>query len=242
MKNVFFHVHFGIGDLFYSIGAIRYLATQYEEVRVPCWYTNDAVFHALFHDLKNVKMIPTNSSAAHFYNYTAAKGCDILLCGAYNIYRTTPNCSDDSPYPCCFYDDIGLTRSIMKDYFHIPRLPEYKQLWEQMPERYIFIHEQWTGGRVEIFANLKTDLLILDPNKNNYPNDHPYYEKAQLVVEKPSPIWHIYLIENAEELHLVESCFVCLAHQLDLSRVKIKKGYLEREGDSIKTFGIFQRD
>lgn len=242
MKRAFFHVHFGIGDLFYSIGAIRYLATQYEEVRVPFWYEHGAIFHDLFQDLKHVIMIPSNSHVMRFYNYPAAKGCDILLCGECNIYRTTPICSDESRYPFCFYDDVGLPRSIMKDYFHIPRLPEYKQLWEQMPERYIFIHEQWSGGHVDIFSKLKTDLLVIDPNKNNYPKDHPYYEKAQLVVGKPTPLWHIYLIENAEELHLVESCFVCLAHQLDLSRVKIKKGYLERYGDSIKTFGIFQRD
>jgi hypothetical protein len=130
----------------------------------------------------------------------------------------------------------------MKDYFHIPRLEEYKQLWEQMPARYIFIHEEASKQKVDIFSKLNTDLLVLDPNKNHYTEGHPYYEKAQLTVNKPSPVWHMYIIENAEELHLVESCYISLAHQLDISRVKKKMGYLKRLGDSIATFGIFQRE
>ena len=247
MKSAFFHVHFGIGDLFYSIGAIRYLATQYDEVRVPYPLKHRMIFFSLFHDVPNVKMICSdmfysNTVSGPYFIYDASKNCDLFLCGEFKINRTTPVLSDTSPYPYCFYDDIGLERSIMKDYFYIPRLPMYKKLWEQMPERYIFIHEQWSGGHVDIFSKLNTDLLVLDPNKNHYQWDHPYHKKAQLAVGKQSPVWHIYLIENAEELHLVESCYVCLAHQLDLSKVKVKKGYLKREGDSIKTFGIFQRD
>jgi hypothetical protein len=242
MKKAFFHVHFGIGDLFYTIGAIRYIAKLYDEVRIPFWYKHTLVFESLFHDLPHVKMIPSTSTTRVCYSYEEAKGCTLLLCGDFNVNRSTPICSEESPYPYCFYDDIEIPRSFMKDYFHIPRLEEYKQLWEQMPARYIFIHEEASKQKVDIFSKLNTDLLVLDPNKNHYTEGHPYYEKAQLTVNKPSPVWHMYIIENAEELHLVESCYISLAHQLDISRVKKKMGYLKRLGDSIATFGIFQRE
>lgn len=236
--SVFFQSHPALGDLFYSIGAIRFLATHFNEVRLVCNDTNKDVFYSLFNDLPNIKPIYVN----HGYfmcNSSEARGCHLFLGGGYNLVNPTNGYPD---YPYCFYDQMGLKRSILKDYFYIPRLPEYKELWEQMPKRYIFIHEESTVGTFDIFSNLHTDLLVLDPRKNHYTKDHPFYEKAQLTVKKPSPVFHIHLIENAEELHLVESCYIALAHQLDISRVKVKKGYFTRESDSIKTFGIFQRD
>ena len=235
--SVFFQSHPALGDLFYSIGAIRFLATHFNEVRLVC--KDKDVFYSLFNDLPNIKPIYVN----HDYfmcNSPEARGCHLFLGGGYNLVNPT---NEKYPeYPHLFYDQMGLKRSILKDYFYIPRLPEYKELWEQMPERYIFIHEESTFGTFDIFLNLHTDLLVLDPRKNHYTKDHPFYEKAQLTVKKPSPVYHIHLIENAEELHLVESCYIALAHQLDISRVKVKKGYFTRKADSIKTFGIFQRD
>jgi hypothetical protein len=226
----------GLGDLFYSIGAIRFLATHFNEVRLVCKDTNKDVFDSLFHDLPNIKPIYVNHNYS-MYNSPEARGCHLFLGGGYNVTNPTK-----AEYPYCFYDQMGLKKSILKDYFNIPRLPEYKELWEKMPKRYIFIHEESTCGTLDIFSNLQTDLLVLDPRKNHYAKNHPFYEKAQLTVKKPSPTFYIYIIENAEELHLVESCYIALAHQVDVSRVKVKKGYLTREGDSIKTFGIFQRD
>lgn len=234
-QPVFFLTHLGIGDLFYSIGAIRFLAKHFNEVRVVFQSIHKDIYDSLYHDLPNVKPIFTNHWGG---NFIESQGCTLFLGGGYS-HKPISGYPD---YPYEFYDQMGLKRSILKDYFYIPRLPEYKELWAQMPSRYIFIHEQSTVGTLDIFSKLNTDLLVLDPNKNHYAENHTYYALAQLAVNKPSPVYHMYLIENAEELHLVESCYIALAHQLDISNVKVKKGYFTREGDSIKTFGMFERD
>ena len=236
-QPIFFQTHLALGDIFYSIGAIRFLAKHFNEIRLVFQYIHKDVFDSLFHDVPNIKPVFTNHWGNH-YNFIEAMGCTLFLGGGYNQKPI----SGYPDYPYEFYDQMGLKRSILKDYFYIPRLPEYKVLWEQMPSRYIFIHETSTVGTFDIFSRLDTNLLVLDPNKNHYTEDHPHYANAQLAVNKPSPVYHVYLIENAEELHLVESCYIALAHQLDISRVKVKKGYFTREGDSIKTFGIFERD
>jgi len=248
MQVAFLHTHLGLGDLFYCIGAIRFLATRFAQVRVTCWHENKEIFQSLFHDLPNVIGISTTMHAYNFYHYECSKGCILFIGGIYKGRDTLESCcSENSPYPYCFYDDMSIPRAIMKEYFHIPVLPEYKKLREQLPEKYIFIHEQSTAGTVGIFSTLNTDLLVLDPNKNNYPKEHQFYEKAQLTVGKHTPVYHVTVMENAQELHLVDSCYLALAHQLDLTRVQKKIAYdIDRglTGDYYNcatTFGIFQR-
>jgi hypothetical protein len=251
MQVAFFHTHLGLGDLIYCVGAVRFLVTKFKEVRVTCWHENKDIFESLFHDLPNVIAILTNRHDFQFYNYgDYAKGCTFFLGGLYNPYKHSTMescCSEISPYPYCFYDDMELPRTIMKEYFYIPRLPEYKELWEQLPEKYIFIHEQSTVRTVDIFSKLNTELLVLDPNKNNYSKEHPFYEKAQLTVGKRSILNHVYVMENAQELHLVDSSFLALAHQLDLTNVKkkvsydIDRGLVDDFYSCATTFGIFQR-
>ena len=157
MSFAFVHFHLGIGDLIYGVGAIRFLATKFKEVRVVCWRKNHIIFDSIFNDTKNIIPVLTDNGSFHFYNYEESAGCALFLGGLYNVFKHSRIEDTAADYPYSMYDDLEIPRSIMKDYF---RVPKYKELWEYIPDRFIFIHENSTEGHVDIFSKLKTNLKI----------------------------------------------------------------------------------
>ena len=224
--------HLALGDMIFLQGAIRYLATLHDEVRVVC--LDKYVDHALimFPESK-IKLVVVEHGGRTWFQYPEAKGCAIYTCGAYVTHKTE---ADVNMYPDCFYDDFQIDRSIRMQYF---KIDDPVNIRHMLPERYIFIHEEWTGGKCDIWSRIRNDILIVDPNKNHYDVEHPFYEQAQIVVSQPTIFHRIEVIKGAEELHMVESSYFCLACQLDLSRVKRKVCHFVRSS-APKNLGIFE--
>ena len=111
-------------------------------------------------------------------------------------------------------------------------------LLEPDKKEYILLHQNSSQKSVDIFSLLSTDLPILDINKNNYSEEHKFYEVASLVVNQPM-LAYKNLIESATEIHCLESSFYCFASHLDLSRVFKKVCYLPHD-DSANRIGIFE--
>ena len=63
------------------------------------------------------------------------------------------------------------------------------------------------------------------------------FRLAQLVVNKPL-VDYTYLMELADELHMIESSIYCLASHLDLSKVKQRVCY-EPWGGNAERLGVF---
>ena len=61
---------------------------------------------------------------------------------------------------------------------------------------------------------------------------------AQLVVNKPV-LDYTYLLEGAEEVHMIESSIYCLASHLDLSGVKRRVCYAPWGGNA-ERLGVFE--
>ena len=77
----------------------------------------------------------------------------------------------------------------------------------------------------------------MDLNKNHYPKDHGFFGIADIVVGKPL-FSYKKLLEEATEIHLLESSVYCMATHLDLSRVKVKLCYAAFD-NSNERLGIF---
>jgi len=78
----------------------------------------------------------------------------------------------------------------------------------------------------------------LDLNKNPYTIEDEEYELAQSVVNKPV-LDYTYLLENADELHMIESSIYCLASHLDLSKVGRRICYAPWGGNA-ERLGVFE--
>ena len=78
---------------------------------------------------------------------------------------------------------------------------------------------------------------MLDINENHYSEEHTFYTLANSVVNKPM-LHYKNLIENAKEIHCLESSFYCFASHLDLSKVQRKICY-EPYDNSANRIGVF---
>ena len=73
--------------------------------------------------------------------------------------------------------------------------------------------------------NMKSEYLLINCAMNMYSKDEYYYSLAERFVNR-YVIHYSKVIENAIELHLVDSGINAFVQQLDLSKVSVKKIYI----------------
>ena len=242
VKRAFVYTHLGLGDMYWMNGAVRYLATAYDEVHVVCKKKYEMNAAAMYADDPSIKLYLVNDDAdLHPWPvrryYYINEGFTVYSCG--NFAQKPDRAIYDLPNS--FYDDMAVPREIRKSYFHVPRTAEAKQLAEKLTEPYIIVHQQSSVQRLEIVKKLRAageTRLILDLNENQYSPDSDKYALAQLVVNAPV-LDYSYLLEGAEELHMIESSIYCLASHLDLSKVQKRVCYAPWGGNA-ERLGVFE--
>jgi len=250
-KKAFFYGHLGLGDMFWLNGAVRWLATCYDEVLVVCKKKYGVNVAALYADDPTIKLhlIEDDAEIQPFYEYYRgqweAKGYTVYACGNHLV---NPQQMPTQPwiyeFPYSFYDDLKIPRSVRKDYFYIPTNPESDalvRLVKNWSSRYIVVHQQSQNKRLEIWdkvAKSNTNDPIFDLNENHYPLGHPYYILAEMIVNKPLYAYKG-LLEQAAEIHLLESSVYCMASHLDLSSVVVKKCYDAFDSSNTR-IGVFE--
>jgi hypothetical protein len=239
IKKCFFFGHQGLGDHFWMNGAIRYLSTCYDEIVVVVKKNNEVAVKSMYADDSSIKLFVINDDM-DLYPFVSRKiyfedeGFKVYSCGYHTERRLIYE------FPHSFYDDMDLQRSIRTNYFYVPTYKESIDLLEKVQEvskDYIVLHQNSSQKTIDIFSKLDTDLPILDINKNNYPEDHKFYEVASFVVNQPMLVYKN-LIEGAKEIHCLESSFYCFASHLDVSKVEKKICY-EPYDNSAERIGIF---
>jgi hypothetical protein len=240
-KRAFIYTHLGLGDHFWMNGAVRYLSTCYDTLYVVCKEVNVGVVKEMYADDPSIMLYIIRDDSA-LYPFASKKhfiedeGVDVYSCG---YHTDNPSIYD---FPHSFYDDMSLKRSLRTNYFYVePRKTaiDLYNLVKDISTSYVLLHQQSSQKTVDIFSKLSSELSIplLDINKNNYPLDHQYHAIAELVVNKPM-LDYKDLIENAREIHCIESSFYCFASHCDLSKVSKKVCYAPHD-NSAHRLGIF---
>lgn len=94
--------------------------------------------------------------------------------------------------------------------------------------KYILTHQKSIYLNKELDINKDfSNLLIIDINKNLYSKGDENYEICQKFINLPL-LYYKDLIENADELHLIDSSLYCFSNILNLDKVKIKKVYFDK--------------
>jgi hypothetical protein len=240
-RRAFVYSHLGLGDMFWMNGAVRYLATAYDEVVVVCKERNKANVAAMYADDPTIHIFPIEDDyVLHPFpvkrQIIEEQGVTVYACGQH-----IPAPIHDFPHS--FYDDFGLDRSIRSRYFHVPESPESLQLYaavSAVSPTYIVVHQQSSTKTLPIWDHInqgREDTLILDVNKNHYHSCHPFYLVAEQVVGKPM-LQYKTLLEHATEIHLLESSLYCFASHLDLTAVRGRYCY-DAYDNSNERLGIF---
>ena len=243
-KKALVYTHLGLGDMYWMNGAVRYLSTAYDEVLVVCKRRNEVNALAMYADDPTIKLLVIDDDLdlhpwpvkRHFF---ADQGYTVYSCGFFAPRK------DKAIYdlPNSFYDDLSISREIRKSYFHVPRTEAARTLADAFKGiSYIVVHQQSSVQTIPIAEKLLAageTRLIVDLNKNHVDaaKDPVGHALAQLVVGKPL-LDYTYLMEGAEELHMIESSIYCLASHLDLRNVKRRLCYEPWGGDA-ERLGVF---
>jgi hypothetical protein len=243
-KKAFFYGHLGLGDMFWLCGAVRYLSTCYDEVVVVVKERNAQNVHMMYADDPTIKFFAIQDDFVlhpfqeHTKTLIEAEGYEVFACG---YHSQTPKIYE---FPYCFYDDLHLPRTCMKQYFYVPNYSDAIELYMDVVKvnpSYSLIHQQSSTKRMPIWETLsrqQPNQLLLDINENHYDKGHPYYEISQKIVGKPLLSYKI-LLEHAKEIHLLESSFYCFATHLDLQKVETKVCY-DAFDKSNERLGVFK--
>jgi hypothetical protein len=243
-KRAFVYTHLGLGDMYWMNGAIRYLATNYDEVQVVCKKKYEKNVRAMYADDPTITLFIVNEDIdLHPWSikreYFADQGFTVYGCGFF-----APRDRGIYELPLSFYDDMGLDRAIRRTYFHIPRTEAARSIADALSGRpYIVVHEQSSMKTLPIVEKLKAageTRLILDLNRNQVDRatDPLGHDLAELVVNLPL-VDYTYLMEGAEELHMIESSIYCMTSHLDLSKVKRRVCYAPWGGNA-ERLGVFE--
>lgn len=242
-KRAFVCHHLGMGDMIWMNGAVRYLATAYDEVLVVCKEVNQHNTKAMYADDPSITFhiihddLDLNPWPDRLQTFKS-QGYDSFTCGNFAL-RDDRSVKD---VPNSFYDHLNLKREIRTNYFYIPPSEAAITLAQTLKTvPYIVVHEEASHTTLPIVASLRAageKRLILDINKNHYEHAHPWHHIAQHAVNKPL-LDYSALLMGAQELHLIESSLYCLASHLDLSHVSRKVCYLPWGGNA-ERLGVFE--
>jgi len=240
-RRCFVYGHLGLGDMFWMNGAVRYLATAYDEVIVVCKERNKANVTAMYSDDPTIQILSIEDDYV-LYPFPVKRqqieeqGVTVYACGQHIL-------APIHDFPHSFYDDFGLERSVRTRYFHVPRTTEALELYTNVCKvsyKYIVIHQQSSSKTIPIWDAIfwkNSEIPILDVNANHYPEGHRFHEVAQLAVGKPL-LHYKTLLEFATEIHLLESSLYCFASHLDLSAVEGRYCY-DAFDNSNERLGVF---
>ena len=186
-KKILLLSHLGLGDNIFCISMILYYLKQNYIVHYICRKNNVSNFELFFENNLNLSIISVkdNNEAYIYINKNKNLYVDILKSGIHCSNGTNLN-----SFPFFQYDDIKLSRNILKEYFTIPDTSKSNNLYELIKNySYIVVNNQSSCGTLfNIELEFKKyninpeNFLIINTQTNYYKEDHIYFPIAQYFV------------------------------------------------------------
>lgn len=235
MKSIYIHHHLGLGDHIMCNAIIRHFAKLYDRIYLFVFtrYINDVSY--MFRDLKNIKYLTIDNTEynAQFIvvnSYrTLNPNIDYLKIGyeyLVNKTKTKIDQKDKLTAEQLFYKQVGLPWEKRYEDFYIERNIEEEEkvykYYNPKNEPYVFIHQDPHRKRnINFKYILNKNIKIIDFNgKITDPHPFKFFD-------------HMKLIENAEECHMIDSAFKCLAD----SFLKDKRNMFFHRYTNFESFG-----
>lgn len=196
-KEIYIYHHLGLGDHIICNGLVRNFTKNYEIVHVFCKPHNYENVKYMYRDDSKINIISVGEDYdVNRYIIQKKINDKVLKVGFENL----KNCNNKT-FDECFYSSIGLDFNMRFDLFYLERNSEIEQkvMSKLNPDGvpYIFIHGDIDKNKI------RKDLLIIE---------NPVEYK---IFDLP------FLLENAEEIHLMESSIKCLTNSLKMIKPKI---------------------
>jgi hypothetical protein len=215
-ETLLFYIHFGWGDIINMSGAVRYYSDIYK-VTLIISSNNEKNARVIFDDIEDIDFLILDKplfykDSKEYFDKININYDKIIMTG---YHDPTKKCID---IPIDFYKVIDLDPSIRNTYFKRKSIKNDNfELIKNTP--YIFIHTLASDKEIEIEKDINTNYLKISPNKNYYKPEDNLFSIAQKFIDLPF-FEYIDIIENAEELHLIDSSFFCICLYLKLKTTK----------------------
>lgn len=185
MKTLFLVWHLGVGDALICCGMVRVLAREYDKVILPAKTQNVATVAWMFSDVPQVVVVPVREDREMLRLAQEHRGV-ILELGVWSKRGLK------QPWSEGFYDDAMMPFEWRWSEFKLPITPNVCHRVGS-----VFIHE-----------DRKRDyhIALKWPEKPNWyylPNKETPFEN------------HIPWLQDASEIHVIDSCFLCLADSIE---------------------------
>jgi hypothetical protein len=198
MKYVYQHL--GLGDHIVCNGLVRILANQYGKITLFCKTHNFETVSFMFRDNPNITILPfKDDSQVHQYVKNNNLYSDVVKIGHENLGRYMSTCNFDE----AFYKQFNVNFENRWSSFYVQRDFEREKIlfdkFNVIKNEYIFIHDD---DRFRVNENkIKSSLPIIRVNRELTPIIFDY----------------ISLMENALEVHAIESSFQFVNDSLSLN-------------------------
>jgi len=231
IKKALLYSHLGLGDMICMIGVARYLATKYDEVYVVCkheyydnvklFYKDDKDIHIILNDQLNLKWNPIQSY--HELDKETYKDYTPYICGIHSAKNSNLKNEDYKDIPNIFYKQLDIDYNIVKQYFYVDDYTDsYIEFILENYKNYLFVHDSSSNTKFNLSSKLlneNNNLCIINPCNNPYDEGHIYYQLNKNIQNKPI-LFFKKIIENADEIHCIDSSFCNFINFLDTSNVK----------------------
>ena len=212
-KFVFILPHQGLGDLLICNGIFREYAKIKSKVFVAVKKSNAHQVKVMLQDVGNIYLwvFPNHIEAIIFrlMNLLALLNFEVIKLGHYGNNFIPPGTRFDKS----FYDQAGLLPDLRWDNFIISRNKEKEQLLYSRlvtNQPYIFLHEDQIRGMVINRNLITTKINIVEP----------------LIQGDEFTVFdYLKIIENATEIHVIESSFAHLIESVGIQGSKFAHRY-----------------
>lgn len=190
MNEIYLYHHLGLGDHISCHGIVRHYCEQYDKVNLFVKENNYKNVSYMFNDIKNINFLIGSDDYAERY---------LMEKNIKNFKKIGFYLSPSKNLEFQFYEMAGLPIETKWNKFYINRdIEKEKEIFNlnDLEEgNYIFLHKGDYDIREEY---LSKGIKVVEPK------DHGLFD------------W-MYVIENAKEIHCIDSSFLCLIDCMNLN-------------------------
>jgi hypothetical protein len=208
MPEAFFMPHLGLGDHIICNGILRKLREDFDIVHMPVKHHNYSTVKDMVRDDDGIELISVNNDdeAIRYLNIFKNHVDKVIGVGNYGSNFLQSSKSFDES----FYKQVSLPYDSRWSAFQYSRdLEKEEQVFvdSELPEKYVFVHDDVNRNYVINDSHFDENIYVFRPT-------HKFGEKSETTVFHYGKI-----IENATEIHCIDSSFACYIEHLDCSRV-----------------------
>lgn len=218
MKYIYHHL--GLGDHIINNGMVRHFYKENDAITLFSYKHNVKNVQYMYRDLEKFQVIGVESDT-QVDNYITSNNIDCLKIGFSDLSNVMP----ELPFDKAFYKLAGLDFSVRFDEFYFERdLEREKGVLNTLNptgEKFVFVHDDASRGFSIDMNRIKTEYKVIMNDKRFNVFDY------------------ILLIENAEEIHFMQSSFKELMCSYKLEKPTLyQHNYVRQYDESMNSSGL----